>query len=158
MAQDSRLASFFFVVRVDVDGTLSPRHDVLNVSLPSCKRALTWAETWAFLATQEEADEEDEDQIVDLEAEIREVIKDSSGECVPEHIVEQTVELAVSSGEAGSFGRGVNDTTSAAATAVGKSVGEARPPEIAKHSASGSSASWDKVQCCDSRNSSRNVS
>ena len=40
-----------------------------------------WAETWAFLETQEEADE-DEKQIVDLEEEILEVVKDSAGECV----------------------------------------------------------------------------
>ena len=37
----------------------------------------------AFFAPQEEADEEDEEQSVDLEEEILEVIKDSSGECVP---------------------------------------------------------------------------
>ena len=90
----------------------------------------------AFIATQEETDEVDVEQIVDLEEEILEVIKDSSGECVPEHIMERTVELAVSSGEAGSSGLGVDDTTSAAVTAGGKSVGEARPPGIAKHSAS----------------------
>ena len=96
----------------------------------------------AFFAPQEAADEEDEEQSVDLEEEVLEVIKDSSGECVPEHIMEQTVELAVSSGEAGSSGPGVNDTISVAATAVVKSVAGARLPGTAK------------VQCCDSRNSS----
>ena len=50
--------------------------------------------------------------------------------------MEQTVELAVCSGEAGSSGNGAEDATSAAATAVGKSVGEARPLLFANHSAS----------------------
>ena len=94
----------------------------------------------AFFAPQEAVDEEDEEQSVDLEEEVLEVIKDSSGECVPEHIMEQTFELAVSSGEAGSSGPGVNDTISVAATAVVKSVAGARLPGTAK------------VQCCDSRN------
>ena len=94
----------------------------------------------AFSAPQEEADEEDEEQSVDLEEEVLEVVKDSSGECVPEHIMEQTVELAVSSGEAGSSVPGVNDTISVAATAVVKSVAGARLLGTAK------------VQCCDSRN------
>ena len=55
-------------------------------------------------------------------------------ERILERIMEQTVELARSSGEAWSSGPGVNDTTSAAATAAGKSVGEPRPP--GRHSAS----------------------
>ena len=53
------------------------------------------------------------------------------------------VELAVSSGEAGSFRPGANDTTSAAATAVAESVDEARPLVIAKHSASTAATAVD---------------
>ena len=60
----------------------------------SCKRA----RKWAFLA------EVEEEQTVDLEEEILEVVKDISGEGVPEHIMEQTDALAVSSGEAGLLG------------------------------------------------------
>ena len=41
-------------------------------------RARTWAGTWAFLATQEEADEEDVEQIVDVEEEILVVVRDSA--------------------------------------------------------------------------------
>ena len=48
--------------------------------------------------------------------------------------MEQTVELAVSSGEAGSSGPGADDVTSAPATAVGKSSEDARSPGIAKYS------------------------
>ena len=64
----------------------------------SCKRARKRSETWAFLA------EVEEEQTVDLEEEIIEVVKDISGEGVPEHIMEQTDELAMSSGEAGLLG------------------------------------------------------
>ena len=84
----------------------------------SGKRAREWAETWAFLATQEEADE-DEEQIVDLEEEILEVVKDSPRECFP-------------SASAGSSGPGADDASSA----VGQFAGEAWVPGIAKHSAS----------------------
>ena len=45
------------------------------------------------------------------------------------------VELAAPSGEAGSFGPGANDTTSAAATAVAKLVVEAWPAGTAKYTA-----------------------
>ena len=51
------------------------------------------------------------------------------------------VELAAPSGEAGSFGTGANDTTSAAATAVAKLVDEARPLGTAKYSATSVSES-----------------
>ena len=77
---------------------------------------------------------------MDLEEEILEVTKNSSVERIPERIMEQTVELAGSSGKAGSFGLGVKSTTSEAITAVGKFVGEVRPPGTAKHSASTESA------------------
>ena len=50
------------------------------------------------------------------EEDFLEAIKDKSGECVSERIMEQTVEFAVFSGEAGSSGPGENDTNSAAAT------------------------------------------
>ena len=50
--------------------------------------------------------------------------------------MEQTVELGVSSGEAGSSGPGADDATSAAATAVGQFVGEAWPLGIVKRSVS----------------------
>ena len=68
-----------------------------------------------------------------------EVIKANLGERIPERIVEQTVELAESSGEAGSSGLGANDTTNAAVTAVAKPVGEARPPGFVKYSAASES-------------------
>ena len=77
-----------------------------------------WAAVWDLLVGQEE--------------EILEMIKDSSVECNPERIMEQTVEFEWSSGKTGSSGLGANDTTSVAATAVAKSVEEARLPGIAK--------------------------
>ena len=58
-----------------------------------------------------------------------------TAEQVEEAVCRVVVELAVPSGEAGSFGPGECDTTSAAAAAVAKLVVEARPPGIAKHSA-----------------------
>ena len=54
----------------------------------------------------------------------------------PERIMEQTVELAMSSGEAGSSWLGADDATGAAVTAVGQFASEARPLGIAKHSVS----------------------
>ena len=54
------------------------------------------------------------------------IVEEILGERIPERIVEQTVDLAVSSGEAGSSRPGKKDTTIADATAVGKSVDEAR--------------------------------
>ena len=56
-------------------------------------------------------------------------------ERIPERIEEQTVVIAESSGEAGSFEPGGKDTTSADATAVAKYAGEARLPGTAKQSA-----------------------
>ena len=50
------------------------------------------------------------------------------------------VELAVSSGEAGSSVPGERDTTDAAATVVEEPVGEARPLGIAQYSAATASA------------------
>ena len=77
---------------------------------------------WALLAGQEE--------------EIIEVIMHSSVESIPERIMEHSVELAVSSGNAGSSGLGVKSTTSDAVTAVGKSCGQVLTPGTAKHSVS----------------------
>ena len=58
------------------------------------------------------------------------------GERIPEHIGEQTVDIAASSGEIGSPWPGEHDTTTGDVTAVAKSAGKARPPGIAAHSAS----------------------
>ena len=75
---------------------------------------------------QEEAEEEN-----------LEVITVIPGKCISEHGVEQTVELAESSGkEAGSSWVEKYDTTSTTSTAVAKSVGEAQPLGIAWNSAS----------------------
>ena len=63
-------------------GTMCWRPLCLYGHACSGKRAFKWAETWASLATQEEADKEDEEQIVDLEEEILKVVKDILGECV----------------------------------------------------------------------------
>ena len=93
-----------------------------RISTDGKGRAARWAALWALLAGQEE--------------EIREVIKDSSVECNPVRIMEQTVEFGRSSGKIGSSGLVAKDMTSAALIAVGKSVGELRHPGIAKHSAS----------------------
>ena len=62
-----------------------------------------------------------------------EVVKDRLVERIPRRIVEQTVDLAVSSGDAGSSRIKANGTNSAAAAAAAKSVDEARPPEFAKY-------------------------
>ena len=51
------------------------------------------------------------------------------------HGVSTASELAVSSGEAGSARPGEKDTTNADVTAVARPAGEARPPGIAKQSA-----------------------
>ena len=82
---------------------------------PTAPIQAQWAEQarWAALcATQEEVGEN------------LEVMKVMPEERTPEHVVEQTVELA-ESGEAGSSWFGKKDTTSTASTAVAKSVGEA---------------------------------
>ena len=84
-------------------------------------RASGWAAIWSLLAEQEEN---------------LEVIKVIPEERIPEHIEEQTVDFALSSGEAGSCWFGTNDTTSTASAAHAESVCEAQPPGIAKHSAS----------------------
>ena len=58
---------------------------------------------------------------------IHEELVDSAQIIPQERIVEQTVELAESSGEAGSSWFVTNDTTSTASTAVAKSAGETGP-------------------------------
>ena len=85
-------------------------------------RAARWARVWTFLAEHEE---------------IIEVFENSPQERISENVPEQMVDmpfpqvdLAVSSGEAGSPWSRVIDTASAATTAVAKSVGEAQPPGI----------------------------
>ena len=80
------------------------------------KRARKWAET---LATQE-----NEENIVGLGR----GVLDSPGECVPDRILEQTVEFPVSFGEAGSSGLGADDATGAAATSVRQFADEVPPP------------------------------
>ena len=86
----------------------------------SGRRAARWAALWTFLACQEDENLEE--------------IKAILGEGIPDRIVEQIDVLAVFSGEAGSSEPGATDTIYAATAAVAKFIGEARPPEIAKHS------------------------
>ena len=59
--------------------------------------------------------------------------------------MEQTVELTVSSGEAGSSGNGANDTVSVAATVVARSVERARPSGVAKYRATTESELVDRT-------------
>ena len=87
-----------------------------------------------FLAAQK--DEEDGEDIVVLVEEVLEVIKGSPVRRIPERIMEQTVELAGSSGKAGSSWLGVKGTTSDAIAAVGKSFGEVWALGTAKHNVS----------------------
>ena len=90
------------------------------------KRERRLAELWRLLAMQEEAEEEN-----------LEVIKVIPRKCISEHGVEQTVELAESSGkEAGSSWVEKYDTTSTTSATVAKSVGEAQPLGIARCNAS----------------------
>ena len=65
--------------------------------------AARWAAIWSVLADQEE------DNL--------EVIKVNPRKCIPERIVEQAVELAETSGEAGFSWSRTNDTTSTASSA-----------------------------------------
>ena len=128
-----------FSLTNDISRSLSLRMMCCRLLCPfghacSGKCARKWVKTWAFLAAQK--DEEDGEDIVELEEEVLEVIKDSLVECIPERVMAQTVELAGSSGKAGSSGPGVKSTTSDPVTAVGKSIGEVWLLGTAKHSVS----------------------